>query len=122
LGGQVISEKHSENIKEGPMVVPKLDRQQVIGALKATGSKDRDVLYAKRSELLIESMRMKLLPIFAYVVGGTMTVTIIGAVIGIPILLFGRAVKRTINGNIEVADAALAEYLSSIGARSAAVA
>ena len=45
--------------------------------------------------MLIESNRMKLLPTFAYVVGGTMTITIIGAVIGIPILLFGRAVKKT---------------------------
>jgi len=99
------------------MVVPKLDRQQVMGALKATGSTDPDVLYSKKEEMLIESNRMKLLPVFAFVVGGTMTITIIGAVVGVPILLFGRAVKKTIKNNIETADSALAEYLKTVGAK-----
>jgi hypothetical protein len=99
------------------MVVPKIDKQQVIGALKATGSTDRDVLYAKKEELLTESRRMNLLPTFAYIVGGSVTITIIGAVIGILIILFGRAVKKTIRENTENAEAGLAEYLNSLGAR-----
>jgi hypothetical protein len=101
------------------MIVPKLDWQIVTGALRATGSTDPDVLYAKKEELLIESRRMKFLGPFAYIVGGSMCLTIIGAVIGIPIVLFGRAVSKTVKGNIAVADAALAEFLQSGGVRRA---
>ncbi len=101
------------------MVVPKLDRQIVTGALRATGSSDADVLYAKKEELLVESRRMRFLGPFAYIVGGSMCLTIIGAVVGIPVILFGRAVSKTVKNNIAIADAALAEYLQSVGARRA---
>lgn len=98
------------------MIVPKIDKQQATGALRATGSSDPDVLYAKKEELLTESRRMKFLPVFAYIVGGSMCVTIIGAVVGIPIIFFGRAVSKTIKGNVAAADSALADYLKSVGA------
>ena len=96
------------------MVVPRIEKQQVIGSLKATGSADPDVLFAKKEEMLIESRRMKFLPTFAYVVGGAMSVTIVGAVVGIPVILFGRAVKKTIRTNQSVADAGLLEYVESL--------
>jgi hypothetical protein len=41
------------------MVVPKLDQQQVIGALKSTGSIDPEVLYLKKEEMLSESQKVK---------------------------------------------------------------
>lgn len=97
------------------MIVPKIERQQVIGALKATGSSDPDVLYARKEELLIESRRMKLLGIFPVIVGVAMSLTVIGAVVGIPVILFGLSVKKRIRTNIETADATVAEYLASIG-------
>jgi len=34
----------------------KIDKQSVIGTLKATGSRDRDILYAQKSELLAPSI------------------------------------------------------------------
>lgn len=97
------------------MVVPKIEKQQVIGALKATGSSDPDVLFARKEEMLIESRRMNLLPTFAFVVGGTMCLTIIGAVVGIPIILFGNAVRKTIKNNMANAEQGLSEYMKTMG-------
>jgi hypothetical protein len=103
------------------MIVPKVEKQQVIGALKATGSTDPDVLFARKEELLVESRRMKFLPTFAYIVGAAMCVTILLAVVGIPIILFGRAVSKTIKGNIVAAESGLAEYLQSVGQKARVV-
>lgn len=96
------------------MPVSKLNRQQVIGALRATNSQDEDVLYAKKEELLAESRRMKLLGILPFIVGGAMSLTIVGALIGIPVILFGWYVRRTIKQNIQVVDSAYAEYRQSL--------
>lgn len=96
------------------MVVAKLDRQQVFGALRATGSSDPDILYARKEELLAESRRMKLLGIAPIVVGVAMSLTIVGAVIGIPIIWFGYSVGKTIRTNISTADEALSEYSNSL--------
>jgi len=75
---------------------------------------------------------MKFLPTFAYVVGGAMSVTIAGAVAGIPVILFGRAVKKTIRTNRSVsasstapteargADAGLLEYVKSLNGKAQA--
>ncbi len=96
------------------MVVAKLDRQLVIGALRATGSADEDVLYAKKEFLLAESYKMKPLGILPLIVGGAISLTIIGAVIGIPIILFGLAVGKTIKNNIAIANTSYVEYLQSL--------
>lgn len=96
------------------MVVPKLDRQHVLGALRATGSSDPAILYAKKEELLSESRRMKLLGIVPYFVGGAMCLTLVGAIVGIPIIWFGYAVGKTIRANVAVADETLAEYQRSL--------
>jgi hypothetical protein len=102
------------------MVIPKLTHQQVIGSLRATGSTDADVLFAKKEELLTETRRMKLLTIAPLIMGGILTVSIIGAIVGIPALIFGFSVRKTYNHNIAVTDAALAEYMQSIRSSSAA--
>lgn len=100
------------------MVVPKLEKQQVLGALKATGSTDPDVLFARKEEMLAESRRNKLLGVFPVFVGAVMTVTIVGAVVGVPAIWFGLSVRKTIKNNTKVADEALAEYLASLSASS----
>lgn len=97
------------------MVVAKIDKQQVIGALKATGSSDPDVLYARKEEMLAESKRMKLLGIFPIIVGVAMSLTIIGAVVGIPVIFFGLSVKKRIKNNVKAAEEGLAEYSARIG-------
>jgi hypothetical protein len=112
--GSCSGSKYSRDAREDSMVVPKIEKQQVIGALKATGSTDPDILFAKKEEMLVETKKVKILPVFAYVVGTAMSLTIVGAVIGIPVILFGRAVSKTIKGNIDTADAGLNEFLSSV--------
>ncbi len=97
------------------MAIAKLDKQQVIGALKATGSSDPDVLYARKEELLAETRRMKLLGVFPIIVGVAMSLTIIGAVVGIPIILFGMSVRKKIKNNLRAAEEGLVEYSQSIG-------
>lgn len=96
------------------MILPRLNHQQVIGSLRATGSIDPDVLFAKKEDLLSETKRLKLLGIVPLIVGSILTVTIIGAIVGIPMLLVGFSVRRATKHNITVTDAALAEYLQSI--------
>lgn len=96
------------------MVIPKLSHQQVIGSLRATGSTDPDVLFARKEELLTETRRMKLLTIAPLIIGGILTVSLIGAIVGIPAMIFGYLVRKTYNNNIAIADGALAEYMQSI--------
>ncbi len=96
------------------MVIAKLSHQQVIGALRSTGSTDPDVLFAKKEELLAETRRLKLLTIAPLVAGTILTVSIIGAIVGIPMLLFGFSVRKAYKHNLDITDAALAEYLQSV--------
>jgi hypothetical protein len=96
------------------MVIPKLTHQQVIGSLRATGSTDPDVLFARKEELLTETRRMKLLTIAPLIIGGILTISLIGAIVGIPAMIFGYLVRKTYNSNIAIADGALAEYMQSI--------
>ena len=96
------------------MILAKLSHQQVIGSLRSTGSTDPDVLFAKKEELLSETKRLKLLGIVPIVIGTIMTVSIIGAIVGIPMLLVGFSVRKAIAHNNAVTEAALAEYLQSV--------
>lgn len=96
------------------MPVAKLDKQQVVGALKATHSNDPDVLFARKEELLAETRRMKLLGIAPIIMGIVMTLTIIGAFVGIPVMIFGFWVRGRIKGNIKVADETYSEFVTAL--------
>ena len=98
------------------MIIPKLSHPQVIGSLRSTGSTDPDVLFAKKEELLSETKRLKLLGTVPIVIGAIMTVSIIGAIVGVPMLVVGILVRKTIAHNNSVTDAALAEYLQTVRA------
>lgn len=88
--------------------------QQVIGMLKATRSTDIDVLAATRQDLLGQASQLKMFGIFPMVVGIAMTVTIIGAVVGIPVLVFGVWARGRGKKNIDTVNRAFAEYTQSI--------
>ncbi len=103
------------------MAIAKIEKQQVIGALKATGSRDQDVLFACKEKLLEETKKMKILGVAPIVIGTILTISIIGAIPGIPALAFGLFMRKRIRTNIETTENAFAEYLNSIGARAAAV-
>ena len=67
----------------------KMDRQSVVGALKATGSGDADVFHSKRNELLSAPTQLTLLGVICMVIGAIFTVTVILAIVGIPCVIFG---------------------------------
>lgn len=98
------------------MILAKLSHQQVIGSLRSTGSTDPDVLFAKKEELLSETKRLKLLGVVPLIVGTILTVSIIGAIVGLPMLFVGVSVRRAIQHNNTVSNAAYHEYLQSVGA------
>ncbi|MBS1853449.1 MAG: hypothetical protein JST79_21335 [Acidobacteria bacterium] len=92
-----------------------LNKQIVLGALKSTGSKDPDVLYAKKSELIQMSKGMRGYSWIPMICGVLLCITIIGAFIGIPALIVGIWLRMKANKNLKLADEALAEYLQSLG-------
>jgi hypothetical protein len=96
------------------MIIPKLSQQQIIGTLRATGSTDPDVLFAKKEELLQETKRLKLLGIVPLIAGTILTASIVGAIVGIPMLIVGYLVRKTYNQNIEISEEAFALYLRSV--------
>ena len=105
------------------MPIAQIEKQQVAGALKATGSSDPDILYARKEELLAETRRMKLLGVAPIIVGIAMCLTIIGAVVGLPAIFFGMWVRKRIKNNIRNVEEVYAEYIANLPgqARTAAV-
>ena len=91
----------------------KLDKQSVIGTLKATGSNDPDILHAQKEKLLAPAKHLKLLAIIMVVVGAFFTVTVVLAWIGIPFILFGWWTWRFGLKNIANVEAGYAEYVGS---------
>jgi hypothetical protein len=91
-----------------------MTRQEVMGVLKATGSRDSDVLFAAKEQLLGQVKPLKIFGICAYVTGGLSTLLIVFAFIGIPLLFFGWWMRRRARQNIEVIESTFAEYLASV--------
>jgi hypothetical protein len=100
----------------------KIDKQSVIGALKATGSRDADVLYTQKNELLTTPKSMKTVGMITMVIGGLFTVMVILAWAGIPFAIFGWWLWSSSKKNIATINAGYDEYVASLGmANSAAV-
>ncbi len=92
----------------------KLDKQSVIGTLKATGSQDPDVLHAQKAKLLAPAKNLKIGAIILIVVGVLFTVTVVLAIAGIPFALFGLWLWRFSSKNIEAVELGYAEYLGAL--------
>ena len=88
--------------------------QQVVGALKSTGSIDPDVLFAAKEALVAPVKPLKFMGIWAYVTGGLMTLLILTAFIGIPLIVFGWWVRKRGAENIATIETAYSEYLRSV--------
>lgn len=91
----------------------RLDRQTVVGILKATGSRDPDVLHAQKQKLLAQPKHLKLLAMILVGVGAFFTITVVLAIAGIPAMLFGWWVWRFGVKNMEAVEAGFAEYAGS---------
>jgi hypothetical protein len=96
---------------ENPFV--KLDKQSVIGTLKATGSRDPDILHAQKQKLLAPNKNLKILAYILVGGGALLTLTFILAIAGIPLALFGLWMWRFSSRNIAAVEAGYSEYLAS---------
>ncbi len=83
----------------------KMDTRSVIGTLKATGSRDTDILHSQMNELMAPPNQLKLLGVFCMVIGAMFTVTVILAIAGIPFVIFGWWCWRFGKQNIAAIDA-----------------
>ena len=91
----------------------KIDKQSVIGTLKACNSRDPDVLHAQTAQLLSGAKNLKVLGIICLVIGGIFTAMIIMAWFGIPVMIFGWWLMRFGGRNIRTVEEAYAEFLGT---------
>ena len=88
--------------------------EALIGALKATGSTDRDVLYAAKEEFAARYRPMRWMGIWALVCGGLCTLLVITAFIGIPLLFLGWWWLKRAKRNITTIEETYATYLGRV--------
>lgn len=100
-----------------PLAAPKFDPQRLLGALKATGSSDPDILYAKKEEMLVEVRSRKVFAWPFIIAGAFLTLTMIGAPVGIPVMAWGFWTKGRIKKHVAEAEAAYGQYLESLKGR-----
>ena len=93
-----------------------LDKQTVTGALKASGSKDPDVLYATKKKLIDQVRGMHMYSWVPMIAGVLLSLTIIGAFIGIPVLILGIWMRMKTSKSLRLAEEAYQEYLAAVGA------
>ena len=103
----------------------KLDKQMVLGELKSAGSKDPDILHNKKAQVLSLARFPKQVGVYLMVMGGLLTVTILGAFIGIPLLILGWWTRNRGAHNLALVDVAWNEFTGAapsqrVGAASAA--
>jgi hypothetical protein len=91
----------------------KLDKQSVIGTLKASGSRDPDVLHAVKQQLLTPGKHLRLLAVFLIAVGAFFTVTVVLAIAGIPAMLFGWWCWHFGTKNVAAVEAGYTEYVGT---------
>ncbi|HEY8793685.1 MAG TPA: hypothetical protein VIM15_01985 [Gemmatimonadaceae bacterium] len=96
--------------------------QQVLGVLKAAGSTDPDVLFAAKEEFGSTFATQRFQGMGLLVVGALSSITIILAIIGVPVAVFGWWLWRKGVRNIATVEAAYSGYLESIRAGGAMVA
>ena len=89
----------------------RLDKQSVIGTLKACGSRDPDVLFAQKLQLAAPAKHLKLLGYICLAGGAFFTVTVILAIAGIPLMIFGWWIQHFGKNNIRTVDSAYEEFL-----------
>lgn len=88
----------------------RLDRSQVLGYLKAANSRDPDVLHAHKASLVSLGRFPKVVGIYLMVLGGLLTVTILGAFLGVPLLVLGGWTWRRGVQNGRTIDSGYAEF------------
>jgi hypothetical protein len=90
-------------------------KPQIIGALKAANSTDTDVLLHVKEDLLDQYRPLKMMSMVPILCGGLISLTIIGAIIGIPLIFLGFFLRRKCKRNMDTVESAYEEYLASLG-------
>jgi hypothetical protein len=96
--------------------------QEVLGVLKATGSTDPDVLYAAKEDFAATFKTQKIQGLIGLVAGAASSLTIVLAIIGVPVALFGWWLWRKGQRNLATVEAAYADYVATIKAKANPVA
>ncbi len=89
-----------------------LDKESVIGTLRATGSHDPDVLDARKAELIARVKAPKFAGLLLLLLGGGASRTLGGALIGIPMLLAGGWLWYLGARNAATIEAGFTEYVN----------
>ena len=92
-------------------------KPQVIGALKAAGSTDPDVVLHVKEDLLDQYRPLKIMSMVPIICGVLISLTILGAIIGIPLVILGFWLRGKCKRNMATVEAAYDEYLASLGLR-----
>lgn len=90
-----------------------LDKSTVIGFLKSTGSRDKDVLYTQKRNLESAAKFPKIVGIYLMVVGALCTMLILLAFIGIPLIGLGWWLRRRGIRNLAAVEEGYLEYAGS---------
>ncbi|MGE3166131.1 MAG: hypothetical protein AB7O52_14585 [Planctomycetota bacterium] len=96
-----------------------LDQQRVVGFLRSIGTRDPDVLHAQKANLDSLAKFPKYVGVYLMVLGGLLTATVLGAFLGIPLLIFGWWVRRRGVRNIATVEAGYGEFMANSGAAAA---
>jgi len=90
--------------------------EAVLGALKATGSTDRDVLYAAKEEFAARYRPLRWFGIWGLVSGALMTALVLTAFLGIPLMILGWWWLRRARRNLATIEATYATYSGEVAA------
>lgn len=93
-----------------------VSKQQILGALKATGSKDPDVLFAAKEGAVAQIKPLRTMSLIPIICGVLLSLTLIGAFVGIPFALFGAWLRWKVGKSLKLADETYREHLTAIGA------
>jgi len=87
--------------------------QEVIGKLKATGSSDPDVLLAAKNDLSAPFRQQKFTGLLLLVVGAVSSLTLVLAIIGIPVAIFGFWVWRRGTSNLAIVERTFNQFIGA---------
>lgn len=88
----------------------------VTGFLKQADTADADILEARKQTLIQQQQPMKLGSLVFLVIGALLTLSIIGAIPGLPMLAIAGWVQWKARGNLKVIHEAFDAYVSQGGA------
>jgi hypothetical protein len=83
---------------------------EVVRALRSTGATDEDVLYAAKTEFATPFRNQVIWGICLVIVGVLISLTVIGALLGVPAAGFGLWMWRKGARNLDVVDMAFSQY------------